>query len=308
LTGEAVDEAEEALEALMPGGAGPLQQQAEGSLVALEQVRELYTLLQSNRVMQRMAEMAGRLERLVASQKKAQTVAQVGAITGVTIGGDLARILPSELAGLRGGRLARLGVLAKIQGRKALQYDVQGDTPETKGPAIVLLDKSGSISSAQVAWEAAFALTLLTLCQAQGRTFALLNFDDQLHDETVVEPGEGVTPAVCQALCNAPGGSTDFDKPLARALALLTQDARLGKADVFLLTDGKPNDTGVPSAATLAGLQHLRETEGLSIFGVGIGARARLDTIQAIATETYHLSSRPQEDQGALVPLLAQIA
>jgi von Willebrand factor type A domain len=308
--GKEVDAAEAAMEGLLGGGGSgaPLARASSGSMVALDQVRQLYALLQANGLMQQMASMAGRLQRLVARQKKAQAVGQVGAITGVTIGGDLARILPSELAGLRVGRLARLQVLATIQGRKALQYEVKGDTPETRGPVIVLLDKSGSLSSTQCAWEAAFALTLLNICQEQQRVFAVLNFDHTLHDEVIVEPGAGVSPEVLQALCHQPGGDTNFERPLTRALALLTQDARLGKSDVFFLTDGKPSKGWEPSAQTLAGLQTLKDTEGLSIFGVGIGRAARLDTIRAIATETYTLHNDPRLSEGDMVPLLAAVA
>lgn len=308
--GNEVDTATSAMEGILGGGGSgePLARASSGSLVALDQVRELYALLQANGLMQQMAQMAGRLQRLVARQKKAQAVGQVGAITGVTIGGALARILPSELAGLRGSRLARLQVLSTIQGRKALQYEVKGDTPETRGPVIVLLDKSGSLSSTQCAWEAAFALTLLNICQEQRRVFAVLNFDHTLHDECVVEPGAGVTPEVIQALCHQPGGDTNFEKPLKRALELLTQDARLGKSDVFFLTDGRPSDGWGPTAETLAGLQTLKDTEGLSIFGLGIGSHARLSTIQKVATDTYQLHSDPRRDEGDMVPLLAAVA
>jgi uncharacterized protein with von Willebrand factor type A (vWA) domain len=189
-----------------------------------------------------------------------------------------------------------------------LQYEVKGDTPETRGPVIVLLDKSGSLSSTQCAWEAAFALTLLTICQEQKRTFALINFDHALHDECVVEPGDGVTPEVMQALCHQPGGDTNFNKPLARALELLTQDTRLGKADLFFLTDGRPSDGWGPTEATLAGLQALKDTEGLSVFGLGVGRAARLGTIQQIATETYTLHNDPRLSEGDMVPLLAAVA
>jgi uncharacterized protein YegL len=308
--GKEVDTAEAAMEGVLGGGGSgePLARAASGSMVALDQVRALYQMLQANGLMQQMALMAGRLQRLVARQKKAQAVGQVGAITGVTIGGALARILPSELAGLRGSRLARLQVLATIQGRKALQYEVKGDTPETRGPVIVLLDKSGSLSSTQCAWEAAFALTLLTLCQEQRRVFAVLNFDHALHDECVIEPGAGVTPEVLQALCHQTGGDTNFERPLRRALDLLTQDARLGKADLFFLTDGRPSDGWGPTAETLAGLQALKDTEGLSVFGVGIGRAARLDTIARVATETYTLHNDPRLSEGDMVPLLAAVA
>lgn len=312
--GKAVDAADAALEGLVPGGAGGPSGQ-DDSFVRLEQVRALWAMLQQNNTMQMMAQMAGRLQRLIASHKRSQAQCRVGAITGLTIGGDLPRLVPSELAGLRAWRLARLQVLAKIQGRRALQYEMRGETPETRGPIILLLDKSGSLSDEQVAWEGALGLTLAQICAAQYRTFAVVNFDDDLHDAQVVDAGTGVSLALCQALCRATNGSTDFEPPLAQALRWLRASPVLAKADVFFCTDGQPNRPtareprgGFPAPDTLAALQHLRETEGLSVFGIAIGGNARLDTIQAIATATYHLSARPQEDQGDLVPLLAAVA
>jgi uncharacterized protein with von Willebrand factor type A (vWA) domain len=60
----------------------------------------------------------------------------VGEVHGITLGGDLARLLPSELVALRRPRL-RLHLLARLLERRALTYSMQEKEPQSRGPIVV---------------------------------------------------------------------------------------------------------------------------------------------------------------------------
>ena len=305
--GEAVDEAEQAMEGIATAfGVDAGTEAGTGeTLTALEHVRTLYVHLAHHDRLQQIAQLAGRLHRLAQSHKRSRGQSHVGAMTGVTMGGDLARILPSELAGLRGSRLARLQVLAKIQGRKALQYDVQAPVPEARGPILVCLDESSSMGGQRNLWAKAVALALLTICREERRAWGLIGFDAVVQRTLVVEPGDR-TPVdtLMQVLLGFSGGGTDFDAPLEKALDVLRSSPVLHKADLIFVTDGASE----VSAGVAQQVNAVREAEGLSVYVVGVGTAAKLASLAPIATATFHLSSRPQDNTGAIVPLLAQVA
>jgi len=307
--GKAVDEAAGAMEGIGEAlgiHAGTQPGQGE-NLVELEQVRGLWELMGQSDMLKLIAQMAGRLTRLAHSTKRSKGQSHVGAITGLTIGGDLARILPQELAGLRGARLARLQVLGKIAGRKALQYDVKGDVPEGRGPMLVLLDKSSSMRTprTRLYWSKAVALALLTLCREQGRTWGCVTFDYGVSKEVVVEGGRVTDQdALMEVLLQDATGGTDFTAPLSRALTLLTDSPCLTRADIIFVTDGE----GDVDDATREALAQRMAEDGLSLYGIGIGGDADLTTLKPVATACYQVSSDPQHSDGAIAPMLAQLA
>jgi uncharacterized protein with von Willebrand factor type A (vWA) domain len=267
----------------------------------------MWAQMAKNDLLTLIAQMAGRLTRLAHSAKRSQGPSHIGSVTGITRGGDLSRILPEELVGLRGGRLARLQVLGKIAARKTLQYAVSSPVPLGRGPLLVLLDKSDSMGMPRIrlAWSKAVALALLTLCREQGRTWACVTFDWNLSREVVVEDGQvSDQDALLRVILENASGGTRFDPPLKRALTLLTERPALKQADLIFVTDG----AGVVSEEVEADLKARMSLDGLSLYAIGIGTKADLSPFAAWATAGYRLSSDPQASEGTIAPMLAQLA
>ena len=315
--GKQIDQAERETEALQAAlgrhaGQGPGTPE---TLQDLADVRALYALLQGNPTLRHIADLAGRMHRLGQADKKTRLEPAVGAITGVTLGGDLSRILPGELAGLRAGsRLLRLQTLDKILSKRALEYRLRGEESLTRGPIIALVDESGSMGcgpESPCAWAKAVCLALLTTAAEQRRAFHLVGFSghnersswrEALRHELHVD-AEVPAPldAVAEALLWGSSGGTSFEAPLRRALELLAVSPDLKQADVVLITDGEADIHEDVQADLLS----LRRTDGVQLYGVLVGDGVTPSALQPVCTALWHVHQTT--DGAAVAPMLAAV-
>lgn len=300
---DAVDAAEASTEAMaaamgLHAGTGPGHAE---TLRDLEQVRQLWGLLKDNPTMRHIAEMAGRLQRLGQAHKKCQVTPAVGRIKGIAIGGELDRILPSELAGLRSAhRLQRLSTLGKIMEKRALQYEMQGEESETRGPIIVLVDESGSMAGPTEQWSKAVALALLTTATQQKRGWCLAGFNINVTHHHHAEAGGATVEMLAEALRIQADGGTDFDPPLTYALEILRTVPAMRKADIILITDGE-----APLSDQVAeDVNRHRKEDSLHVYIVGIGD-IRMRALRLIADAIYAVSERPERDSATVAPVIA---
>lgn len=161
-------------------------------------------------------------------------------------GAAVARLLPSELVALR-HPLRRKDFLRRLLEEQLLEYDLRGDDRHGRGPVVVCLDGSGSMSGPRELWAKAVALALLDLARRQGRKARAIVFSGpetplaefeltcrgRLHGRRPVDLDAVVRLAEC-----FPGGGTDFEKPLHAALEAVREQGFQG-ADVVFITDGE---------------------------------------------------------------------
>jgi uncharacterized protein with von Willebrand factor type A (vWA) domain len=276
----AIDELRETMEGLaeagfsgMPGNSSQI-----GGTMPAKAVRALAARLKSDARLKQVALLAGRFKRIAASKRRSRVKHGADEIADIEQGGDLARLLPSELVKLAHPKL-RLAFMRSLVEKTSLQYQLIGSEPLGKGPLVVLLDKSGSMDGPRDVWATALTLALLDQAQRERRTFALLGFDYHVKYESVVKPGE---PLPEEALFTACAGGTEIGVALSRGLELIKMDrGQLKKADVVLVTDGGSD----PGSAT-----KIREDAlamGVTILGLGIGVEREwlqpwCDDIQAV--------------------------
>jgi uncharacterized protein with von Willebrand factor type A (vWA) domain len=261
---QAVDELRETLEGLaevgftgMPGTGSAL-----GGTMPASTIRALAARLKSDTRLKHIALLAGRFKRIAASKRRSRVKHGADEIADIEQGGDLARLLPSELVKLAHPKL-RLAFMRSLVERAALQYQLIGVAPLGKGPLVVVLDKSGSMEGPRDIWATALTLALLDQAQRERRTFALLGFDYRVKHESVVKPGE---PLPEEALFTACDGGTEIGVALTRGLDLIRENQRqLKKADIVLITDGGSD----PGSA--ANLREQAFAMGVTILGLGIG-------------------------------------
>jgi uncharacterized protein with von Willebrand factor type A (vWA) domain len=305
---QTVDDAEQSTDALREAF-GPKQGHGPGtqeSLRDLEEVRALHALLQHNKTLAYIAQLSGRLARLGQAHKKTQVDHAVGSMKGITLGGNLDRVLPSELVGLRSGsKLLRLQTLEKLLGKRALQYLWRGEESETRGPMIVLCDESGSMAhTGKQEWSKAVALALLTIAAQQQRAAYLLGFNYVVTHEHHFPAGHTDTPGLCAALMARCTGGTEVEAPMRRALAILHDVPTMRKADIVLISDGEAS----VSPEFVAEVLQVRRTAGVQLYLVLIGGGANSESLRPIATATYQVSGTPDRETGKVAPLLAQVS
>jgi len=244
--------------------------------------------------LRRIAELAGRFKRIAAGKRRQRVRHGADEITDVEQGGDLPRVLPSELSKLS-HRVLRLDFLRSLLERQVLQYQLSGAEVLGKGPLVVLLDKSGSMDGPRDVWATALALALLDQAQRERRTFALLGFDARVKFEAVVQPGE---PLPEDGLFTSCRGGTEIAVALSRGLEIVrAHPGALKKADVVLVTDGGSDPTSAPQ------LREQASQLGVTTFGLSIGVdRSWLDPW---CDEIHAVSSLSTVDEGIATPLFA---
>lgn len=188
-------------------------------------------------------------------------------VYSVSQGADLARILPCEVVLLH-DPLRRRDVARRLFEGTLLQHDLRGNQERSRGPLIVCLDVSSSMSGDKEVWAKAIALTLLDIAQRQRRRLHAICFagPDTPVTEWDLNSGERYASEPHKVLEFASyftGGGTDFQGPLEAAIGCIER-GKLRKADVVFITDGECQVDPV----WLAGFADQKSRLGFRLFSV----------------------------------------
>jgi hypothetical protein len=231
---------------------------------------------------------------------------------GVTVGGELADVLASELALLASPDTEDL-FLMRYAERRLVALEMTGDEGgepsrprPRRGPAIVLVDTSGSMIGRTAELGKALALAVIERLTATGRTVEVVLFGGEGSLKSMVFTKAGTSAEnLFDFLMVSFHGGTDFDGPLGHALdrasGSLSASApgqasrgvqrktheRLKDADILIVTDGRAR----LSKATKDRVRAARAA-GLASFaayvdtGLGFSPKALLDLTDGIVTAT----------------------
>jgi uncharacterized protein with von Willebrand factor type A (vWA) domain len=259
----------------------------------LEHIRAAHKVVETSWTLKQIAELAGRLTRSADTHKKVKVDGSIGAVKGVELSGDIPRILPGELVGLRGTELERLLTLDKIVCKRALSYRMEAEQSETRGPIIVLEDLSGSMRGPRDLWAKAVALSILTTATRQKRDWTFIGFDYSIRHEDRINAGEADIHKITNALRHAPRGGTHFDPPFRRSVEIIKTSECMNKADIILITDGEADLTD----EVIEQVKDLTENEGLQVYVIAIGAEYISETdLTKVATKVAYLATTNNSD------------
>lgn len=263
--GEAAAAAESELAEIQQGSTN-MADLSSGALQSLKAApEEMRKALASNPNLRKLVELAGRMRLRARAKQRAKTKYAPESIVDVTIGGELERLLPSELCQLMLPQ-TKLLLMAKLQERQALQYDLEGEERLDCGPVILAVDSSGSMQGIRNQWAMAVAIAVLEVAAMQRRAFVLMHFDDVVRATfTVEKPKNLKLSQLLEMVSYFSGNGTNFAPPLRDAHGIITngkqKDGVFARADVMLITDGQA------SWGTWAA--DLKKT-GAALYGVAI--------------------------------------
>jgi len=243
-----------------------------------------------------------------------RTTAAPSDTRGLSRSGDLARILPSELAllaastALRRPSLRRLFSSRRVE-RTLTSYERSGWAEEAAepprgggdelrprgeaGPILLCLDTSGSMAGARETVAKALALECLRQARQQGRACTVFAFSgpDECLELLLASPptasarrrsgGSLALGKLLQFLGGSFHGGTDVDEPLRRCVARIGEQA-WKDADILLVTDG---ELPTPNPTLLAQLDALRLERGLRVHGLLVGAAAGEQALRSVCDE-----------------------
>jgi uncharacterized protein with von Willebrand factor type A (vWA) domain len=243
---------------------------AAGPRSAGERLR-LADKLQKSEKLKSLAALAGAFRADARAVRRKRRERAATEVYRVGRGGDIGRLLPSELAALR-HPLRRRDFLRRFLEGGLTQYDLRGDDRHGRGPVVVCVDGSGSMAGARELWAKAVALALLDIARRQGRKARAIVFsgpESELAQFDLTRSGRlhGRRPVDLDAVIELaecfPGGGTDFERPLRAALEAVQEHALQG-ADVVFITDGE----ATISPAFAQELAREKKKRDLGVFAV----------------------------------------
>ncbi|CDR14272.1 VWA domain-containing protein [Streptomyces iranensis] len=226
------------------------------------------------------AELIGRFRQMADGERARKMENATGELVGVTLGDDLSRLIPSELAGLGLPEL-RAVFAARYAAGELMLYDAQGEQTTGQGAIIACVDTSHSMYAAgpggvtREAWSKACALALLDQARHAGRDFVGILFSAADRLRVFRFPADGPQPAGIDPVLDFAetflGGGTSYQAPLTVAAGLLAEefdDAARARGDIVMITD---DECGVTEEWT-RGWNDAKHRLGFRVFGVAIGA------------------------------------
>jgi uncharacterized protein with von Willebrand factor type A (vWA) domain len=254
-------------------GVGP----GELERMPFEQRARLAERLRTGRLAQ-WAELIGRFRQMAGGERARKVENATGELVGVTLGNDLSRVIPSELAALGVPELRAVFAVRYAAGELML-YDSQGEQATGQGAIIACVDTSHSMYEAgpggvtREAWAKACALALLDQARHAGRDFVGILFSAA--DKVQVFRFPADRPAgIARTLDFAEtflGGGTSYQRPLSAAAELLEEefnDTSRRRGDIVMITD---DDCGV-TEQWMRGWNEAKHRLGFRVFGVAVGA------------------------------------
>ena len=150
-------------------------------------VATLFKRVRADSGLRRVCELAGRFRRVAQSRQRAKTEHGYDDVVGVTTGGDVDRLLTSELARLMIPEL-ELETLRRVAERAALCRDHRAVEPVGKGPVIAVVDESGSMRGPKAETAKAVALALAWVARRQRRWAGLVAYSGDSGERLLALP------------------------------------------------------------------------------------------------------------------------
>jgi len=250
-----------------------------------EQRSALGAKMANSASLKKLAELVGRWRALARARKAKRTPGVPEEVQDVSLGDDWPLFVPQELAALANSSL-RYDFYLRMIDRAVTQYDPQSPDGRGKGPILVCLDTSGSMSGDRDISAKAAALALYGIAKKENRPFAAILFSSrdewisflfsgsQVVSRTV--SGEEAKLSVLEGIVQTAtfffGGGTDYESPLNEAVRLIGGGGTAwGHADIVFITD---DYCDVTKEFTERFAEQKRSMD-FKVFSVIVGARAQ---------------------------------
>jgi uncharacterized protein with von Willebrand factor type A (vWA) domain len=203
-------------------------------------IAALFQKVRNDPALRRICELAGRFRRVAQSKQRRKASHGLDDVVGVEPGGDIGRLLPSELVKLAVPEL-ELDTLRRIVERQSLCREYHSVEPVGKGPIIVICDESGSMEGSKAHTAKALALALAWVARRQRRWCGLIAYSGGSGERLLaLPPARWNESALCEWLSAFIGHGSDLDVPLVELPRMYKAlGSPPGDTDLIMLTDAK---------------------------------------------------------------------
>jgi uncharacterized protein with von Willebrand factor type A (vWA) domain len=272
--------------------------QAGGSL---QSKLDLANRVKQSGRLKKIAELAGRMQRIALAKRRSVVRTNKDELIGVTLGKDLSRTMPTDLALLANAQTRGM-FFKKFHENQLLNYDLSGTEVLGKGPFVICVDSTGSmLDDNKETWAKSVALGLLAIAEQEKRDVSLCQFGGSSQELVSWHLPYASNPRAVNRktimefletfLC---AGSTDLESPLLWAAEQIAPaSSTQHKADVILLTDGISHF----STDFLTKWKTAVDTIGFSTYAVLIGSLGELPTLKQAIENVAYVSDLLHDDE-----------
>ena len=230
---EGVEELESVTQAM---GMGP----GEPGSSDVNAIAATFKAVRSNPALLRICSLAGKFKQLAQGLHKSRSKNGFEEVTGLESGGDISRLVPSELMKLGIPEL-EIDFLRRFAERQCLCREYEAIEKIGLGPIVIVVDESGSLVGSKNESAKAIALTLASIARKQGRWCGLVAFSGGSgHRVLALPPTKWNQVQLYSWLESFIGCGSDQDVPVQEMPAIFTEiGAPLGKTDLIYVTDAE---------------------------------------------------------------------
>ena len=199
-----------------------------------------FKAVRSNPALLRICSLAGKFRQLAQGLHKARSKNGFEEVTGLENGGDISRLIPSELMRLGIPEL-EIDFLRRFAERQCLCREFEAQERVGLGPVVLVVDESGSMIGSRNESAKAIALTLAWIARRQGRWCGLVAFSGGTGHRVLSLPPERWNQVdLLDWLESFLGCGSDQDVPIREMPAIFTElSAPAGKSDLIYITDAE---------------------------------------------------------------------
>ncbi len=203
-------------------------------------IAALFNRVRADPGLKKICELAGRFRRVAQSKQRQKVSHGLDDVVGVEPGGDIGRLLPSELARLAVPDL-ELDTLRRIVERQALCREHHSVEPVGKGPILVVVDESGSMEGPRAHTAKALALALAWVARRQRRWAGFIAYSGSSGERLLaLPPGRWDESALCDWLAAFIGKGSELDVPIHEMPRMYREiGAPPGITDLVVITDAR---------------------------------------------------------------------
>lgn len=205
-------------------------------------VANRYHRIKNDPKLRKIMELAGKYRRLARAKQRRKYMHGYDDMVGVELAGEIGRALPVELGRL-GMEEFELDSLRRIVERQVQCREHHSVDGMGKGPIVVTVDESGSMSGDKVMNAKAFALAIAWVAGHQKRWCCLVGYsgnDRGKHNTIVLKPGKWNEEALMDWLVHFYSGGSGNDIPTKEMPDIwhLVKPPK-GKTDIIMVTDAE---------------------------------------------------------------------
>jgi uncharacterized protein with von Willebrand factor type A (vWA) domain len=255
--------------------------------VAYQNKKDAIEKIRRSSKLGQMTDIIGRMKESAITEQKKKAKHGAVEIKTTTMGNKIQDTLPSERMNMIND-VTKKDFMRRMTENSLMVYEKESNKQKNKGPIIVCVDTSGSMSGNQEIWSKAMACGVLEIAQYQKRDFACILYSSRAEEPIIIKKDEISPEKIIQVAERFSGGGTNFEAPLQKACKLI-EDSTFKEADILFISDG---DCGV-SSDFLRKFKRLKEEKEFRCFGVlvDVGGHSAYTTLNEFCDNVTNISN-----------------